>query len=625
MSFLFGRPVGPWRRPLQVLLLYASFLALLSSTTSGARLVVDSTIRHQAMEGFGASVHAFEDPGLFPDLPTGSTTPTITTKQQGEVLDLLYQSLNLRRVRPATPDSAGNADIEATNDNDSPDITDLSRFNFDGSRLDSHLTYYAGANRRGADAMLLSPNRREAWMGTSTSTDVEEYSEWLLAQARRATQSGTPLRYLSVTNGPTSNGNSMSAEFIRDVIKNVGPRLQNQGFDARFVIPADLQSSRAAFDSQTVLSDPEALSYVDALAIHLGSESPAKITQMEAIANQHHLPLWMTESSASDLNAVEATRSAIDWASRVNEVVSDFNVSAVDYKLGFAGAGNSDSTALVTLNESAGEYTGYTLNKAYFAIGQYSRFVAPGAQRIEVQSTDSEVRSTAFLSNANLVMVVTNNSDFNQDVTFDLRGVTADQFSRVRTSLTENWSVLPIVRAEESTFTITLPPNSIETLSASLAGIVPGDFDENGDVDAVDLTKWEGGFGLTTDAQHADGDANGDLAVDGSDLLLWQRDFSVPIEMTGDFDGVAGVGAADLAIWQAGYGMLGTASTLHGDANGDHDVDGSDFLLWQRSFSEAGGSSAAGIAVPEPASIVIGIWAFLTASVSNHKKGDGYA
>jgi len=577
------------------------------------------------MEGFGTSVHAFDAPGLFPDLPTGRPTPTITKKQQDEVLDLLYQSLKLRRVRPATPDSAGNADIEATNDNDSPYITDLSRFNFSGARLDSHLTYYGGATQRGADTLLLSPSRRETWMGTSTSTDVAEYSEWLLAQARRAKQSGTPLRYLSVTNGSSGEGNSMSAEFIRDVIKNVGPRLQNQGFDARFVIPADLQSSKAAFDSLTVLSDPEALPYVDALAIHLGSESPAQITQMEAIANQHHLPLWMTESSASDLNTVEATRSAIGWASRVNEVVSDFNVNAVDYKLGFGGAGDSGSTALMTLNESAGEYTGYTLNKAYFAIGQYSRFVAPGAQRIEVQSTDSEVRSTAFLSDANLVMVVTNNSDFNQDVTFDLRGVTADQFSRVRTSLTENWSALPVVRTEESTFTITLPPNSIETLSASLAGIALGDFDENGDVDAIDLTTWEDGFGLTTDATHADGDANGDLAVDGSDLLLWQRDFSVPIEMTGDFDGVAGVGAEDLAIWQAGYGMLGTTSTLHGDANGDHDVDGSDFLLWQRSFSEASGSSAAGSAVPEPASVVIGVWAFLTASVSKRKKGDRYA
>lgn len=620
MSFPIRRPVGPCRRPLQLLLLCASFLALLSSIASAATLVVDTTIRHQIMEGFGTSVHAFDDPDLFPNLPIGRATPTITTKQQDEVQDLLYQSLNLKRIRPATPNSAGNADIEATNDNDSPYITDLSRFDFDGSRLDSHLTYYAGASQRGANTLLLSPSRREAWMGTSTSTDVEEYSEWLLAQARRAKQSGTPLRYISVTNETSGDGNSMSGEFIRDVIKNVGPRLEIQGFDAGFVLPADLRSSRAALDSQIVLSDPEALAYVDALAIQLGSRTTSEIAQMEVVANQHNLPLWMTESSASDLNTVEATRSAIDWASRINEVVSDFNVSAVDYKLGFGGADDSDSTALVTLNESEGVYTGYTLNKAYFAIGQYSRFVAPGAQRIEVQSTDSEVKSTAFLSDTNLVMVVTNNSDFNQDVTFDLRGVTDDQFSRVRTSLTENWSVLPNVRAEESTFTITLPPNSIETLSTSLAGIVPGDFDENGDVDAVDLTTWEGGFGLTIDAMHTDGDANGDLAVDGSDLLLWQRDYGVPIDVNGDFDGVAGVGAADLAIWQAGYGMLGTASTPQGDANGDHDVDGSDFLLWQRNFSDSGLNDIAGNTVPEPASIVIGVWWLLIASASNRRR-----
>lgn len=620
MSFQIRRPMRPSRPLLRFILFYTSLLALPSSISSAATLVVDSTIRHQTMEGFGASILAFDDPGLFFDSPTGRAKPTITTKQQDEVLDLLYQGLSLRRVRPATQDSAGNADIEATNDNDSPYVTDLSRFNFNGSRLDSHLTYYAGASQRGADTLLLSPSRREAWMGTSTSTDVEEYSEWLLAQVRRAKQSGTPLRYLSVTNEPSGDGNSMSAEFIRDVIKNVGPRLQIQGFDARFVLPEDLRSSGAALGAQIILSDAEALPFVDALAIHLGSEPTAQITQMKEIADQYHLPLWMTESSASDLDTVEANRSAIDWASRVNEVVSDFNVSAVDYKLGFMGSGDSESTALVTLNESAGTYTDFTLNKAYFAIGQYSRFVAPGAQRIEVQSTDSEVRSTAFLSDSNLVMVVTNSSDFAQDATFDLRGVEAGQFARVRTSLTENWSVLPTVRAEESTFTITLPPHSIETLSAGFAGIAPGDFDENGNVDASDLTTWEGGFGLTADAAHTDGDANGDSAVDGSDLLLWQRDYGVPIEVNGDFDGIAGVGAADLAIWQAGYGMRGTASKIHGDANGDRDVDGSDFLLWQRSFSGVGVNGVAGEAVPESASIVIGVWGFLVASATNRNR-----
>jgi hypothetical protein len=50
-----------------------------------------------------------------------------------------------------------------------------------------------------------------------------------------------------------------------------------------------------------------------------------------------------------------------------------------------------------------------------------------------------------------------------------------------------------------------------------------GDFDEDGDVDAADLTRWTIGFGTSGAATHTQGDADGDLDVDGADFLIWQR------------------------------------------------------------------------------------------------------
>ncbi len=47
-----------------------------------------------------------------------------------------------------------------------------------------------------------------------------------------------------------------------------------------------------------------------------------------------------------------------------------------------------------------------------------------------------------------------------------------------------------------------------------------GDFDGDGDVDAADLARWEGDFGLNGDSDD-DGDGDSDLA----DLLAWQRGF----------------------------------------------------------------------------------------------------
>lgn len=47
---------------------------------------------------------------------------------------------------------------------------------------------------------------------------------------------------------------------------------------------------------------------------------------------------------------------------------------------------------------------------------------------------------------------------------------------------------------------------------------LPGDFDNDGDVDAADLLQWKGDFGVSGDS-----DANADGYSDGADFLIWQR------------------------------------------------------------------------------------------------------
>ncbi|MBL9161717.1 MAG: hypothetical protein JNL18_03135 [Planctomycetaceae bacterium] len=49
------------------------------------------------------------------------------------------------------------------------------------------------------------------------------------------------------------------------------------------------------------------------------------------------------------------------------------------------------------------------------------------------------------------------------------------------------------------------------------------DFDEDGDVDNIDLIKWRLGF--ATGTTHLQGDADGDTDSDGADFLIWQQQF----------------------------------------------------------------------------------------------------
>jgi hypothetical protein len=64
-----------------------------------------------------------------------------------------------------------------------------------------------------------------------------------------------------------------------------------------------------------------------------------------------------------------------------------------------------------------------------------------------------------------------------------------------------------------------------------------------------------------------------------------------------DFDDDGDVDATDLTVWRAAYDL-----NQLGDADGDNDSDGRDFLLWQQQFGSAPlvALSATSTAVPEP-------------------------
>jgi hypothetical protein len=74
---------------------------------------------------------------------------------------------------------------------------------------------------------------------------------------------------------------------------------------------------------------------------------------------------------------------------------------------------------------------------------------------------------------------------------------------------------------------------------------------------------------------------------------------------TADFDDDGDVDATDLTIWRGAYNL-----NQLGDADGDNDSDGNDFLIWQRQFGSkpavaAGGATQA--PVPEPAAVALAL------------------
>jgi hypothetical protein len=78
--------------------------------------------------------------------------------------------------------------------------------------------------------------------------------------------------------------------------------------------------------------------------------------------------------------------------------------------------------------------------------------------------------------------------------------------------------------------------------------------------------------------------------------------------LPGDFDEDGDVDGADLPLWRAGFGMAASAAPANGDADRDGDADGHDFLIWQRNLGTTPPAAATTLAatVPEPIGFVMG-------------------
>jgi hypothetical protein len=69
---------------------------------------------------------------------------------------------------------------------------------------------------------------------------------------------------------------------------------------------------------------------------------------------------------------------------------------------------------------------------------------------------------------------------------------------------------------------MTTPPQP-NVYTPSVNPTIPGDFDLDGHVDAVDLGIWQQMYGTSQDQGFLPGDADGNRTVNGRDFLIWQQ------------------------------------------------------------------------------------------------------
>jgi glucosylceramidase len=237
-------------------------------------------------------------------------------------------------------------------------------------------------------------------------------AHYYLRYLQECEKHGIFIDYLSLFNEPGIY-TKIPYTKIRDLLKNhVGPLFEKEGVKTKIQL-SEAPSREEAKNYETVLSDPAARQYVASLPYH-GYD----FKNFEVIANLHkkypELPLWMTEIcwayEAGAPRHVSLPR--YDWEDGdfwVNQIVSDLEVGAaawiywntiLDEKGGPWAIspvhGNPDPNVqhpVVIINRQTKQVT-YT--GLYYYLAHFSKFVRPGAVRIDTKGAVSGVRCVAF-------------------------------------------------------------------------------------------------------------------------------------------------------------------------------------------------------------------------------------
>ncbi|MGH9931655.1 MAG: hypothetical protein ACREA9_20820 [Pyrinomonadaceae bacterium] len=395
-------------------------------------ITIDANIKYQVIQGFGSSERVFDDPHMFnnnADARTGRAATTLTQSQQDDVYRMLYTELGLTRVLPVF--EAGW--LEEVNDNHDPYVTDPNSFNFDWKRNDAHVDYVNRAIPFGLQTYIPKPNGWEPWM--NNHPDPAEIAEWTLARLGRWKQLGREPQFYSLINEPSHINDAWTGALLRDVIKNLGPRMRAKGIKTMLIVPDELNPTRGFQQMSIILADPVARQYVGAISTHLYQDSNSNMSKLKLLSEQYDLPIWMTEYSILELRQDGKGIEAFEWALLMHDLLATYNVSAIDYMWGFFGDWVGTDQQLVALKTNGSKYEGAERTKEFYLTGQYSKYVRPGSRRIGSSSDDSGIKVTAYTNGNNLTIVVLNSTTVSKNPLFTFLGLNeVSSLQSVRTS-----------------------------------------------------------------------------------------------------------------------------------------------------------------------------------------------
>lgn len=285
--------------------------------------------------------------------------------------------------------------------------------------------------------LMGSPWSPPVWMKTNNDTRggslkpeyYDAYAKYFVKYVQEMAAEGIKIDAITVQNEPLHPGNNpsllMLADEMSEFIKNhLGPAFEAEKIDTKIIV-YDHNADRPDYPI-TILNDPETRKYVDGSAFHLYGGTIDALTEVHNAHPDKHL--YFTEQWIGapgnfpiDLNwhvknlIIGATR---NWCRNVLE----WNLAADPNQDPHTDRGGCDRClGAITIDGDA-----ITRHPAYYIIAHASKFVRPGAVRIDSNMPDS-LPNVAFQGpEGNKILIVLNDSQTDQtfNIGYDEQWVT---------------------------------------------------------------------------------------------------------------------------------------------------------------------------------------------------------
>lgn len=437
-------------------------------------ITIDPSQRYQTLEGFGASGAWWAQAiGGWSDENRQRVIELLFNPQTGVGLTIYRH--NLGGGERGLIDPWRNTETVAP----APGEYDLQR---DANAL----WVLRAAHEAGVQGVVVFANSAPGWMTVSGRSSGnpggesnllpemhDDFARYLVDVARLLIEEGIPVKWISPINEPQwdwqpskgQEGTHYTTDEIVSVLNALTTELDRSGLDVEISAVEAGEWQSAAIYARRIFDDPVLASKLDHFAVHSYWSEAREKENFVRFMEKHYpnVDLWMSEWTEMVQGRDYGMDSALVMANTIHDDLTIGGVTSWQYWIAVSKYNFRDGLIYTREYSENIEET-----KRLWTMGNYSRFVRPGAVRIDAKSDNEVVRVSAYrdAESGRLAVVVINNSVETQMIQF------ADSSlpQSVDVYETSETNDLALISSGTLASTITLAPSSVTTFVMSEGG-----------------------------------------------------------------------------------------------------------------------------------------------------------